>query len=855
MSASSTRRRLSLLTGSSLFAAALMAGVGGVALAPTAAFAANECGDPNTNTTANDVFTCTGTFAAITYPATNGNLTLNLQNNVTATTGGLVAVGTGTNSVSVGWLGDSPSNSGDPSLTSTSLTDAALQITRATAGGTISVSLPDNDTGGGGMVISGVSAGVRLSNMGTSSTTFAIAAVTERSTISASAGVGVELTTTGTGTLTFGNGSSSAPAGATITGTTAAVRMRTTGTGGGSLTNFGPLTASAGAAIDLGTTDTGNFTITNAGVVTGSTAAISIAGGSNATLTNNVTGFLEGALLFTNTGTTTITNNGRWDVAADNILRNVATATGSTTLNNSASGTIATNLDGAASAIDFGTGGATFSNAGRLIAGYGAEGAATLTLNGLAAWNNSGTVMFGANDLLFGTDGVANDRVVMSRVGGGTFTGSGSSLLIMDVDFAASQSDCSAAVIADCLDLRGQSTAGTSVVRVNTIGLGSNVDAHRIVLIDASGAGTDAGVFTLDPESTNYREVDGGLLDGGLFLYALEHDTAAKQYALEAVSLDGEAFELALISRQAGEPWRTATGMWHDRQADLRTSLGDDQGPAPGAWLKIAGGFIDENRIDALTIGADTLEFNTSYTQETTAVVGGVDLVSAVGEGRAWVLGVTAGKIQSAADFAAARSVVDLEGHSLGAYASFLAGPAFVDAIVNTTDLDLTHTGFGAEFTSSAKSFGYQLEAGYSLLQTGEGGAWVEPLAALTYVRTEVDDLVMGGATTSFEDAESLRGALGLRLGGDFVREALTTRFSATGRLWKAFEGETAAVFSAPFGDTDLMDESPETLGDLGVAISFFTLGGRLSANLAYNMLFEDDYQNTAASFGLRYNW
>ena len=843
MSASNTRRRLSLLTGSSMFAAMLMAGAGGVVFAPTAALAANECGNPNANTTGADTFVCTGTHTAITYPLTNGTLTLQLQNNVTTTTGGLVVVGTGTNAVTISRIADSPANSGDPSLSSTSATDAALQVTRATAGGNISVNLSDNDTADTALVISGVKGGVLLSNMGTNTTAF----TTTNGTITASAGHGIELTTSGTGALTLTNGSA-------VTGTTAGARLRTTGTGAMTVTNNGGLTATAGAGLDLGTTGTGNITVTNNGVANGTSAAVSVAGGNNVTLTNNGAGQLVGAMTFTNTGVTTINNNGRWTFGGASTLRDTATATGSTTLTNSASGTIAAGLDGVASSINFGIGAATFTNAGTLAAGHGTEGGATLTLANLAAWNNSGKVLFGADDMLFATDGAANDRIVLTRVGGGTFTGSGASQLVMDVDFGASQMNCAAAVTADCLDLRGQNTAGTTSVRVNTVGFGSGTE--RIVLVDAGGAGTDAGTFTLDANSTGYRDADGGLVDGGLFLYALQHDDAAKQHILTAVSADGEAFELALIGRQASEPWRTATGMWHDRQADLRNTIaGRAEGYAPGAWLKIAGNFVGETRIDGLDIGGDTLEFNTTYDQRTTAIVGGVDLLRFIGENSAWVLGLTAGQLESSVDYETAQSVVDLEGQSFGGYASVLAGPAFFDAIINATNLDLTHNGFGGEVEGAVKSIGYQLEGGYRLFRINEDGPWVEPLGSLTYVSTTVEDLVMGGATTSFEDASSLRGALGLRLGGDLVMDSFTTSFSATGRLWKEFDGDNASTISAVFGDTDLMDEGMDNLGDLGVAASFFTLGGRLSAHLAYNMLFQEDYQNTGASFGLRYNW
>jgi len=744
------RRRLSLLTGSSLALAFTVGAASALSLAPSQARAADECG-PSTGTQV-----CSGTHPSITY-TTTGNLTLRLQGDLVVTTGGLAVTGAGTNSVTIS---RSPDGAGDPSLTSTS--GAGLRVSRATLGGNISVNLSDtnNDSADTPLAIAGTSAGVQLSNMGTSTTA---------------------LTTTN-----------------------------------------GTIAASAGAGIEVGTSGTGALTVTNGAAVTGTTAAILVTGGAAATITNSATGALNGVVTMNNTGNSSFTNNGGWVFTGASLL-----GAGNTTLSNTAVGTIATSE---VSSIDFAAGGDTFTNAGWLIV----DG--VLALNGLETWNNSGVVVFGGADRN-ASDGQANDRIVH----GGTFNGTGRSHLLMDVDFAASQADCTAAVTADCLDLRGGTSAGATNLVVTTVAPGT---AERIVLVDVGGAGTSAaGHFTLD----------GGVVDGGLFLYSLQYDATSKQHALVADDLSGGGLALALVGRATSEPWRTATGMWHDRQADMRNALAvHAQGYAPGAWLKVAGGFVDEERRDASPGGA---EFDTSYAQQTTAVVGGVDVIRIIREDSVWVLGLTAGKIDSSVDYIADPTVLDMEGYSVGAYASVLAGPVFFDAIVNSTDLDLTYAAFGDAFNGTARSIGYQLEGGYRLFRINEDGAWFEPLAALNYVRTDVDGLELGDVSARFDDASSLRAALGARIGGDFVMDALTASLSVTGRLWRGIDGDNTASLSGVQTDYELVDEGMDSLGDLGLAVSLFTLGNRLSAHLAYNLIFKDDYQNTSASFGLRYNW
>ncbi len=106
MSASTitTRRRVSLFASSSLVAASLVAGVASVstiALAPTAALAADECGDPTVNGAGTDAFSCTGVYAAgITY-TTQGDLGLGLVDGVTIGLGGLRVAGAAGDQITV----------------------------------------------------------------------------------------------------------------------------------------------------------------------------------------------------------------------------------------------------------------------------------------------------------------------------------------------------------------------------------------------------------------------------------------------------------------------------------------------------------------------------------------------------------------------------------------------------------------------------------------------------------------------------------------------------------------------------------------------------------------------------------
>ncbi len=807
MSASCTRLRLSLLSGGSLLSALIMVGAGGLSLTPSIALAANECvptsptlAAPSDNAAAADTYVCAGSYPSVTY-TTDGVFTLRLQNNATTTTGGVRVVGATGNNITINRLADSPAASGDPALTSTS--GAALWVTNLGTG-SINVSLNDTDaTTDAPMTISGTSAGVLLQHTGVGSTTFS----TSNGTISASAGAGLDVTSTGTGAVSITNGS--------------AVSASAWGIRAGS--------------------GTGNVTMVNNGQVDGGTGAILVTGGTNATITNGATGILTGGVTLSNTGTVSFTNNGTWAWTGTSSL-----GTGATTLTNNAVKRIVT---WGSATLDFAAGVDTFVNGGALVAGGEAEDASTLTLLGLETWNNSGSLIFGEGADTWTSDGAANDRIVAA---GTLFTGSGDSMLVMDADLSLDQASCAAAVAADCLDLRGGSTAGATSILLNVVDT-SRGAAERVVLVDVAGAGTSgAGHFILDEGSSGYRLVGSeGAVESGLYFYGLDYDAAAKQHVLAPAAFSGKALEVARISRAVSEPWRTATGLWRERQLDLRDSLAN----GPGAWVKMAGNVVSQKGLGLLDLGSDQAAYNMASRQNTTAIVGGVDLMRTQDGDGAFVFGVTAGKLDSALDYRVGTSELDLEGYSVGAYATWVSGRLFVDAIVNSANLDVTHSDMGRTFEGAATSLGYQIEGGYRAFEANDGGVYVEPLAALSYVRTKVDALDIGPVSASFDDGSSLRAGLGVRVAGDLEAEAFTARLGFTGRVWKEVDGEHATTLRASFGEVRYLDSDVDTLGDVGLALGFFRPGGRLSVNIAYNLKFAEDYQSSDASLGVRLRW
>lgn len=535
---------------------------------------------------------------------------------------------------------------------------------------------------------------------------------------------------------------------------------------------------------------------------------------------------------------------------------------GADVLNNTATGAIFTNSGGVATSFDFGAGADTFTQAGLLVVGEPAQGAATLTITGLEAWNNSGSIAFGSSATTLAganSDGFINDKIVST---GTTFTGSGNSRLFMDVNLGAvTQGSCAALTAADCLDLTGGSTAGSTTIRFNDVS-GNPFGAFNptgIVVVDVSGAGaTSATNFSLLAGQPYWRadlNSADGVLDKGLFFYDLTLD--GKKHLLVGLP-DGEAFEFTTMGQAAQAAWYTTTGTWFDRQADLRDQLDETEAGA-GIWMKITGSAADRDLINSYDLFGVTYSFDTSYDQQTIAVVGGIDFVGASTQDGQWVIGGMIGYVDSDVNFDASPTTASMEGLVIGAYGTFVNKGWFVDGVIagNVMDLDYQAPTLAAApnniFASEVNSWGGQVEGGYSFALGGTG--FFEPLASLSYVQTEIDAIDVPGAIIDWDDQTSLRGSLGARIGANAAMDTFDAKFSVTGRIWNEFEGENELTIHSAGPDLGLTDDFSGSFGEISGSVNLFSNKAAFSAFLNAGVKFKDDYQSTDATLGFRWRW
>lgn len=704
-----------------------------------------------------------------------------------------------------------------------------------------------------------------------------------------SAGVGVNANNLGKGTTTAG-----------LTGALTSVddAIRVASVGVYTVNADGATTSTSGNGVQATGANGGSVNIASGAVVrglgaSGATAAIDVTAPVTKTTTINNGGTVRstnatvigsaGDLAIKATGGSVVVNNtgridGRMDysgLAAGSAVAFASTtaaaslhATGLTTFSagndtftNTAPAVLATS---GATTFDFGadTGVAprdSLINSGVIVAGE-TTGASTFTLTGLETFANSGTIAFGSLDGGLTSDGQTNDRIVSTGTGVGTaFTASGSSLFLIDANLGATtQTSCAAAVVADCLSLPGGSISGVTRVRVNNTGAPGGAANSGIVVVDNTGGpAIPVGAFVLDTGSSNYVTRSGqGAVDAGFYFYRLL-PLGTNQYALISAP-DGEAFEFAEFGSGTSDIWYQTTGTMLERTGDIRETFYGPEGQRGWAvWLKAVGASVNRDVLQSTTSAGTTFTFDTSYHQETAAIIGGIDFTGGSSAGRGWAFGVDAGYVDADMSFDNSPTRFDLTGTVLGVYATWTGGGFYLDGTVNANFLKVnlqqpSIPGLPSPFTDNGqiRTYGAQLETGYRF---GWGqSAYFEPMVIFSYARTTFDDFTLPGGSATFDDGTSMRAAIGARIGGQMVRDLYTLKASIYGRVWDEFnEDGQVATINTGGGAFVVSDRFSGVFYDVGGQVDIVS-AGPVSGFLGIGYKWKEGYSDGSVNAGLR---
>jgi len=592
--------------------------------------------------------------------------------------------------------------------------------------------------------------------------------------------------------------------------------IRVTAPDGTTITNAGNISAVNGAAIRV---VGGPASITNSGTITG---GIILTGNNdvlnNSGTINNTAGIQFGA------GNDTLTNSGTVNAVALTDF-----GSGNDTLNNSGTFNSAANIsfgDGndsvtnsgtfnAGSNLDFGAGTDTFTNSGLLRVTSQA-----VTFAGLETFNNSGLI-----DLRNGRTG---DTLTLP----GTFTGSGNSQLGLDVTFGNPGASDRLIV--------GNAQGSTGVL-LNPLG-GQLLLGNGPVLVQASAASAP-GAFTLA----------NGPVQAGLIQGEIVYNPTTFSYSLTGTPSD-VAFRTTAFVEAARSLWHKSAEAWSAQMREGRDTMMTGVEGEPGGRLWIQGYASQFDR----GIGGDFTAFGTTrnvdlgYGQDFFGVQGGFDFGGAIGNQGGFAFGVTGGYVDSRVNFRGAGDDLELSAANVGAYARFAAGPFFInglakyDMLVDASARSLTG-GFDAEVDGEA--YGGMVEAGFRL---GSNRLFVEPMASIAYVRSELDGLEIQGATLDFDDDDGLRGKAGARVGAALpIGNGATALLYGGAHYVHEFRGEDSVRLTSGANAIDLegrrMGDYVEGMVGLNIAGP-----GPLSGFFEANGSIDDDRDGLGVRTGLR---
>ena len=404
------------------------------------------------------------------------------------------------------------------------------------------------------------------------------------------------------------------------------------------------------------------------------------------------------------------------------------------------------------------------------------------------------------------------------------------------------------------------SSAGTTwvVVHDTNSGAGSyNPKGIPVVQVYDGGSVQNPGNFLLS----------GGPVDKGLFTYDLYFDNGTSPQSKLPKGIDDQwvlastpnarAFQLATIQSGIQTLWNDGLQTWHDRTTDLRNVPGAPAVRPSGAWLVGFGSQFDRDVTHTVTAFNTTTQVPGDYRQFTNGAIGGIDTTISNNGRERWVVGLLGGFESSSLHFTNSPTAsTDLQGNTVGGYATYLKDGLFIDTLVKGDFLTVKHHTTGAfadQASGSATAVGVIVDGGYRM--DGAGGSYVEPLATLAYVRTTMDSFGFLGNQVSFPSGENVEGRLGLRVGTTLPTSYGRFNPFLTASLWQTFTGSSPVTFSAPGSpDLTISDDSTGTFYEFGGGGELFTANGT-SAFIKGDYRWGNGVTGGTVRGGLRASW
>lgn len=481
--------------------------------------------------------------------------------------------------------------------------------------------------------------------------------------------------------------------------------------------------------------------------------------------------------------------------------------------------------------------------------------------SGLSQFNNAGTISL--------ANGRAGDTFVIN----GNYVGQRGSLLL---DFSTQTST------SDQLVINGSASGSTGIVISNlTAAVPFSVGAP---VVTVRGSSTE-DAFTLRG-LRNFGTLEGLLVsdtvDGvttlslGAVPNAVGLSAGTALIAARTISFQGGQAVLdriaelrqQLLSAQSGQPsipqTLQYTGLSQYTALVSKDPIAPKLAPPPppsnvrtAVWARGFGDYESRSGFSNFGFGGAAFTRNLGYNQATGGFLAGTDLVisrlSSADDGL--ILGVMAGYTVAGVRLNQQQGRQDFEGATVGAYATYLRGPFFIDTLFKADLLGLDITAPGLRQSTGLQNYNFTSNIGYRIPL--QNNFYVEPTAGVEYVSTNFDrTFLLTGTTVPLRDGDALRVRGGARVGSETILDnTLRIEPSITGYVYSVVsESGLSGAFNGVTSVTGLKEEG-KVRGEVQASINFFNLKNGISAFVRADGRFGEDLLAGGGRVGVRYQW
>jgi outer membrane autotransporter protein len=364
------------------------------------------------------------------------------------------------------------------------------------------------------------------------------------------------------------------------------------------------------------------------------------------------------------------------------------------------------------------------------------------------------------------------------------------------------------------------------------------------------------------------KPVDAGAFDYDLFFVP----TGSGFFELRSFP-GGGSHHLPHLVTAVQDIFHIGTETWFDRTADLRVLLnggvpagggGGDAARAgtsftPAVWVKGSGNWLEQDDKATTSAYGRSYRYNLDRELDVWNLEGGIDFgkKNVLSKGDALVLGLLGGAVAANLDYDELLRHFHFSGGEAGVYATYLNRGLFVDTLFKAALLEIDPTGaLGFSGPVDATAGGVRTDSGYRF-GGFNGGAFIEPLATIAVVWSDLDNLTISGNQVRFDEGTNVRGRLGLRVGTSYeLWPRIRMEPFVIGSVWSNLSGENKATLTS-LGTTfpDYTDTPDDLWGVVSTGVNFFSPGTQTSLFAKLDVSFGDETKGIGAKAGARISW